>query len=170
MKKEMPQIRKKMKVRKHKQIAKYCTFAIEENNLSNLLYLNRVDEKCSQSAGPVDQRLDALEVNWISYTRIIFRRMFQLIECVYGFSRLLKKSLYLRNKDRIHPTGTSIGHVRCRNIAQFSVNIVYFANASRRCCDPSSKSSRSFKKKKPKHQIIPRLTSRSQGSALPIIC
>ena len=56
----------------------------------------------------------------------------------------------------------------CRNAAQFSVNIVYFANASRRCCDSSSKSSRSSKKKKPKHQIIPRLTSRSQGSALPV--
>ena len=26
----------------------------------------------------------------------------------------------------------------CRNAAKFSVNIVEFANASRRCCDPSS--------------------------------
>ena len=45
------------------------------------------------------------------------------------------------------------------------VTIVIIHNISHCCCDSSSQSHRSHKKKMPKHQIIPRLTRRSQGSA-----
>ena len=44
----------------------------------------------------------------------------------------------------------------CRNAAQFLSTSSRLANASHRFWDSSSQSSRSSKKKKPKHQIIPR--------------
>ena len=52
--------------------------------------------------------------------------------------------------------------VRCTE----SIIRVYICNVSRRWCDPSLRLHWSHKKKKPKYQIIPRLTRRSQGSQL----
>ena len=61
------------------------------------------------------------------------------------------------------PTAQIIGGVSGR--CTVFVTIIIIRNISHRCCDSSSQSHRNHKKKKPKHQIIPRLTRRSQGSA-----